>query len=196
MTERKNRKNPYDAVSEKAKDIIPNWTKTELYDILTEYFCNSERFNSRGEGYSLKKGIHCIGSIGTGKTKAFEVIQEMLRGVEGKYFQIIECRHIVRDYKTSNDSVIDIYGRDSRKAVCFDELGLEEQGVRVFGNTTNVMAEILTDRYKLFTDKGIKTFTISNLSMSNFEKMYGERLRDRIREMSNVIVVEGDSFRK
>jgi hypothetical protein len=73
---------------------------------------------------------------------------------------------------------------------------LEEQGVRVFGNTTNVMAEILTDRYRLFIDKGIKTYTISNLDMSSLNEVYGERLHDRIGEMSNIIMVDGDSFRK
>lgn len=180
-------------VSEKANGMIKNWNKTEIYDILIEYFLDSDRFEKRG--YSLSKGIHCIGNIGTGKTKAFEVIREMTRGTK-RFFAMVECRHIVRDYKGMNDSVIDLYGRHSNTTVCFDELGLEEQGVRVFGNTTNVMAEILTDRYKLFTDKGIKTFTISNLDMKNFKLVYGDRLYDRIREMSNIITVKGDSFRR
>lgn len=187
------RKDPYQMVSDKANEMVKNWNKTEVYDILIEYFLGSDRFEKRG--FDLNKGIHCIGNIGTGKTKAFEIIREMTRGSK-RFFPMIECRHIVRDYKGMNDSVIDQYGRHSNTPVCFDELGLEEQGVRVFGNTTNVMAEILTDRYKLFIDKGIKTYTISNLDMANFKLTYGDRLQDRIKEMSNIIIVKGDSFRK
>jgi hypothetical protein len=187
---------PERVVANKANEIIKNWEKTEIYDILTEYFMRSEKFEARDKDYSLNKGIHCIGGVGSGKTKAFEVFKEILKVQENGFFKMVECRHIVRDYKSQGDLIIDRYGRDSKRAICFDELGLEEQGVRVFGNTTNVMAEILTDRYRLFIDKGIKTYTISNLDMSSLNEVYGERLHDRIGEMSNIIMVDGDSFRK
>ncbi len=190
----KNRKNPYELVRFKAEEMVEGWEHTELYDILTEYFLNSDRFEKRNTKWNLNKGIHCIGPVGTGKTKAFEILRELMRGSD-RFFDVVECRHIVREYKNRQDAVLDQYGRNLRRIVCFDEMGFEEQGIRFFGNTTNVMAEIMTDRYKLFTDHGIKTITISNLSMPNFETMYGERLRDRLREMSNVIIVKGDSFR-
>ena len=181
-------------VRTKAIEMIGGgWVKTEIYDILTEYFTLNKAFEARG--FSFKKGIHCIGGVGTGKTKAFEVFKEILRS-QNSFFKMIECRHVIRDYKGMNDEIIDLYGRNSKHPVCFDDLGSEEQGIRVFGNTTNVMAEILTDRYQSFINKGLKTYTVSNLDMTNFETVYGERMRDRIKEMSNIIIVSGKSFRK
>jgi len=184
---------PYELVANKAREMMPDWTKTEFYDILTEYFTGSQKFTDRG--FNLKKGLHCIGPIGTGKTKAFEVFRELLRS-QNNFFKMVECRHVIRDYKSQNDTVIDLYGRNSKGPICFDELGLEEQEVRVFGNTTNVMAEIMADRYQLYTRTGLKTYTISNLDMISFEALYGSRMRDRITEMDNIIEVHGESFRK
>ncbi len=185
--------NPYELVADKARELMPNWQKTEFYDILTEYFTGSAKFTDRG--YDLEKGLHCIGPIGTGKTKAFEVFRELLRS-QSTFFKMVECRHVIRDYKSQNDAIIDLYGRNSKAAVCFDELGLEEQEVRVFGNTTNVMAEIMADRYQLYTRTGQKTYTISNLDMVSFAELYGPRMADRIKEMDNIIEVHGESFRK
>lgn len=184
---------PYQLVEDKAREMIPNWTKIDFYDILTEYFTGSPKFTARG--YDLKKGLHCIGPVGTGKTQAFEVFRELLRS-QITFFKMIESRHLVRDYKSQNDAVIDKYGRHAKTPCCFDELGLEEQGVRVFGNTTNVMAEIMADRYQLYIRTGLKTYTISNLGMKGFGELYGPRMADRIKEMSNIIEVNGESFRK
>jgi DNA replication protein DnaC len=88
------------------------------------------------------------------------------------------------------------YGRESKSTVYFDDLGLEEVNVKMFGNSANVMSEILIDRYDSFKTKGVLTYASSNLTPSQFEDVYGARMRDRMKEMFNLITVKGESFRK
>ena len=52
------------------------------------------------------------------------------------------------------------------------------------------MAEILLSRYDIFTSKKIQTHITTNLSASEIESVYGNRLRSRLREMINLIAFE------
>ncbi len=56
----------YKLVEDRAAMLIDGFVKTELYDILTEYFTSSIKFTDRG--YDLKKGLLICGSVGNGKT--------------------------------------------------------------------------------------------------------------------------------
>ena len=49
------------------------------------------------------------------------------------------------------------------------------------------MAEILLSRYDIFTTKKIQTHITTNLSASEIETHYGNRVRSRLREMNNLI---------
>ena len=78
------------------------------------------------------------------------------------------------------------------KAYCFDDLGTETTS-KYFGNDCNVMAEILLTRYDLFVEKGIITHLTTNLSATEIESQYGNRLRSRMREMFNLFGYEESS---
>lgn len=52
------------------------------------------------------------------------------------------------------------------------------------------MAEILLSRYDIFTSKKIQTHITTNLSASEIENGYGNRVRSRLREMINLIAFE------
>jgi hypothetical protein len=52
------------------------------------------------------------------------------------------------------------------------------------------MAEILLSRYDLFISKKLQTHITTNLSASEIEKFYGNRVRSRLREMINLIGFE------
>lgn len=52
------------------------------------------------------------------------------------------------------------------------------------------MAEILLSRYDIFTAKKIQTHITTNLSASEIENAYGNRVRSRMREMFNLIAYE------
>jgi len=183
----------YKLVEDRAKVLIPDFKKTEIYDILAEYFARSDKFTARG--YDLNKGLLIVGDVGTGKTAAFEVFRELLR-CSDRFFNMVSCRQIIRDYTTEGAKVLNKYGRDSITTVYFDDLGLEEVNVKMYGNNANVMSEIMLDRYENFKRKGVKTYATSNLGAKEFSEIYGERMRDRMREMFNFIPVKGESFRK
>lgn len=78
------------------------------------------------------------------------------------------------------------------KSYCFDDLGTETTS-KYFGNDCNVMAEILLTRYDLFKEKGIITHLTTNLSATEIESQYGNRLRSRMREMFNLFGYEENS---
>ena len=52
------------------------------------------------------------------------------------------------------------------------------------------MAEILLSRYDIFTAKKIQTHITTNLSASEIETQYGNRIRSRMREMFNLIAYD------
>jgi len=53
-----------------------------------------------------------------------------------------------------------------------------------------VMGEILLSRYDLFISKGIPTHVTTNLSASEIEEKYGNRVRSRMREMFNLVAFD------
>ena len=73
---------------------------------------------------------------------------------------------------------------------CFDDLGTEGS-LKYYGNECNVMAEILLTRYDLFVSQKIKTHITTNLSATEIEGFYGNRVRSRLREMFNLIAFDG-----
>lgn len=75
------------------------------------------------------------------------------------------------------------------ETICFDDLRTENN-LKYFGNECNVMAEILLSRYDIFTTKKIQTHITTNLSASEIEKQYGNRVRSRLREMINLIAFD------
>ena len=58
------------------------------------------------------------------------------------------------------------------------------------GNECNVMAEILLSRYDIFISKKLQTHITTNLSATEIEKHYGNRVRSRLREMVNLIAYD------
>lgn len=75
-------------------------------------------------------------------------------------------------------------GIDTPKSFCFDDLGTE-QSLKYYGNECNVMAEVLLSRYERFVSQSIKTHITTNLSATEIEALYGNRVRSRMREMFN-----------
>lgn len=180
------------------------WDKAreELYYTLWLYFKQSKDFE-KGDR-KLYKGIMLRGAIGCGKTMAMRAFQH-LGGVSS--FKIIATTHIVRDLHKDGMGVIDKYGRESFRPgdigelkrvpvdLCLDDLGLEDTNSKIYGNSANVIADILTDRYEAFIEHGMLTHATTNLNAESLQTIYGARVRNRLKEMVNIINVEGQSLR-
>jgi len=79
-----------------------------------------------------------------------------------------------------------LFSMASPKPLCLDDLGLEST-IKHYGNETNTIAEILLNRYHLFTTRGMITHATTNLNPDELENLYGNRVRSRMREMFNLI---------
>lgn len=149
---------------------------------------NAAKFN-----INLDKGILLSGPVGCGKTTLMTLIN---------FFQPQTARHVMKSCREiSFEFIQDGYetihkyskksfnkkGEDvSPRTYCFDDLGVENN-LKYYGNECNVMAEILLSRYELFVQKKMLTHITTNLSASEIETLYGNRVRSRMREMFNLI---------
>ena len=92
-----------------AKIIEPSFAlnaeQKEYYQKITKYFNKEE-----GE-LDIKKGLIVCGTVGTGKTLSFRIMQKVFGGIN-----IISTRHIIREYMMEGVSVLDKYGRRSFSA--------------------------------------------------------------------------------
>jgi hypothetical protein len=143
----------------------------------------------------LKKGILLNGPIGCGKTSLMTLVNYFFP--KGKQYQIKSAREISFEYEKEGYSTIARYSKFTinkhiTSILCFDDLGIEHPQ-KYFGNECNVMAEILLSRYDLFVSKGIPTHLTTNLSASELESKYGNRLRSRMREMFNLVAFDKNS---
>lgn len=157
----------------------------------------------------LNKGIFMIGNVGSGKT---EMMRIFTANPYASYC-FVRCRVLVDEFKNrkkdDDRDIIKSYSvlRKSAKphpynaeylGTGFDDLGTEDIPVNYFGNTTNVMASILLNRYDykhLFKYTHITT-NLPKTGSKSLEEYYGTRVMDRIQEMMNIVVLNGKSRRK
>ena len=143
-------------------------------------------------GKNLNKGILLTGPIGCGKTSLMNLMK-YLTATEHKFF-VKPCRDINFEFIQEGYQIIHKYSngklyQSEPRTYCFDDLGTENN-LKYFGNECNVMAEILLSRYDLFISKKLFTHITTNLSATEIEKHYGNRVRSRLREMVNLIAFE------
>ena len=141
---------------------------------------------------NLSKGILLTGPVGCGKTSLMNLMK-CLTPAEHKFF-VKPCRDISFEFIQDGYQIIHKYSKgklyeSEPKTICFDDLGTENN-LKYYGNECNVMAEILLSRYDLFTTKKLQTHITTNLSATEIQTAYGNRVRSRLREMANLIAYD------
>ncbi len=149
--------------------------------------------NAKDLGIHLKKGILLSGPVGCGKTSLIKLIRLFMP--QSNRYIIKSCRDISFEFNKDGFKVIQKYSTQSysfksyiRESIsyCFDDLG-SEQRLKSYGNTCNIMGEILLSRYDEFIIHGMITHITTNLSSKEIEESYGNRVRSRMREMFNLL---------
>jgi energy-coupling factor transporter ATP-binding protein EcfA2 len=154
-----------------------------------------DREGAEKRNLDLKKGILLNGPIGCGKTTLITLVGYFFP--PERQYQVKSAREISFEYEKEGYDIITRYGKiqlnKPRTTIwCFDDIGIE-QPQKYFGNECNVLAEILLSRYELFVSKGIPTHVTTNLSASELEEKYGNRIRSRMREMFNLVAFDKNS---
>lgn len=147
----------------------------------------------------LSKGILLTGPVGCGKTTLINLMKFFIQK-ENQKFITKPCRDISFEFIQDGFSIIHKYSKGSlyeyaARPFCFDDLGTENN-LKYYGNECNVMAEILLTRYDLFVSTNLITHLTTNLSASEIEEIYGNRIRSRLREMLNLISFDKNSTDK
>ena len=137
--------------------------------------------------YDLNKGLWLAGDIGTGKTLMIQILIELFR-YSDKIIAPYSAIEIVELFRSGLPRE-----RIFISPLFIDDLGAEEPEVKVFGNVYKPLYEILNRRYM---SKRFLMFITTNLAPTQIEKRYGDRFRDRINEMFNVVKLTGKSRRK
>ena len=162
----------------------------KLLENLTKYFINDNTGS-----FSLDKGILMYGSVGTGKTSLFRIYERLAGALDikdgyDKKFKIEKTSNIVLDVRAKeNEGFMKQYFNNN---YCFDDLGKEPKEVKIYGNSSTIMGDILFNRY----DRNVLTHATTNLSAEELLDHYGDRIHSRMHEMFNWVNVTGKDFRK
>jgi hypothetical protein len=155
-----------------------------------------DKKNAAKLNIDLNKGIMLSGPVGCGKTSLMTLInlfqfhpfRHVMKTCRDVSFEFIrEGYDVVHKYSTLS------FSKQSQQTwpriYCFDDLGTENS-LKYYGNECNVMAEILLTRYELFSQKKMLTHLTTNLSATEIEGFYGNRVRSRLREMFNLVAFD------
>ncbi|ORL43542.1 P-loop NTPase family protein [Zunongwangia atlantica] len=141
-------------------------------------------------GLDCRKGILLTGPVGCGKTSLMKLVRYI---VPGKLtYEMIPTRNVIFSFNHLGFKTVQEYGDSG--SYCFDDLGLEPLG-RFYGDNANVMGEVLLSRYELHqkSDHRLKTHATTNLSATELEDRYGQRVRSRMRALFNLMAFDSNS---
>lgn len=152
----------------------------------------------------VHKGLFIYGDYGTGKSLFFEILEQVYKSYPNPSLRIktvntIELTDKVigelsrPNHLASHDK--SIYENYSRGSIHFEDLGAE-RNLNHFGNTINIMSDLIQLRYAKTKKERCLTFITTNLSLEEVKTRYGLRVYDRMFEMFNFIKITGDSRRK
>ena len=159
--------------------------RKEDFTLIRKILCYAIRDEEACQKYEIDfhKGILLLGPVGCGKTSLMTLIRDFF---PTSFRPILKStRQVSYEFIKEGYEIIDQYGK-SEKVFCFDDLGVESS-LKHYGNECNTMGEILLSRYDQFIQFGTMTHVTTNLNSVELEKMYGVRVRSRLREMFNLI---------
>ena len=153
--------------------------------------------------HSARKGLLLLGSLGNGKTTMLRTMKAFFDGTGNWVGPICEATEIWKAERLSyldelnDESVVRsknfLYRCYNERILIIDDLGVENEECKVFGEQRHPLEHLLLHRYSV----DLTTIVSTNLkSMDVIENRYGSRLADRLYETFDRIVFEGESYRR
>lgn len=222
MTEECNRpwtfKEQYENAANVAGRIVSNNKPDTLFEIdevnedvfvaLCWYFTDNKKFEENGYG-DLRKGLFLTGNVGAGKT----LLMHCFSRNKKQCYDIVPAQKIVDDflvetkledamatlqqYHTQPKAMLGTFEYYLQREIglCIDDIGSEQPvPINKWGNNVNAIGNILWYRHINKVPYHL-THVTTNLDGDTIEKVYGTRLRDRLREMVNFLELNGNSRR-
>ena len=153
--------------------------------VVCYFFSNDARFENE-LGFSFNKGLLLYGSAGLGKTEVIKAIAKNPRFP----IKIISILEIAEKVKESGSCELNL-----NQIIMIDDVGTEPDIINHYGTKVNWFKDFI-ELYYLNNNIYSGLVVTSNLGGDELEKKYGYRVRSRIREMFNSILVEGTDLRK
>lgn len=183
--------------------ILTEQTKQNL-KLLLLYFSGNDLFckeleKINGVEGSLNKGLFLIGGVGTGKTFLMKVFKEYTKHIlKSNSFHAYNEQDIINLASSNGSEIIEELGYNcgNPKVLYIDDFGSKPSKIKYFGNSIDVIDNIMTLRYVIFNRYHKLTHISSNKYPVELQKIFDNRLIDRFSEMFNVIELNDESFRK
>lgn len=193
----------YQATVDNPKPFHLDEERRKYYQLVYWYFMRNARFLALDSTYSFRKGLLLCGGVGTGKSLLMQVFSQMVVDEQRRrVFIVVSTDQMQQEFLTDGMDVIDRYSKKcfyrngDAKAICIDDLGMEDKELYSFKNRVNIMSQILFARHRYQLSNGMLTHATTNHSGTELQKFYGVRVGDRLKEMFNIVVMDGKSLRK
>lgn len=156
-------------------EIKTSMIKTEAQIKVDNYFNSGTQ----------KKGLLLYGPNGTGKSTSMrEHTKAMWKKTAIEFASEIASHGSECVYKYSMHNMY------------IDDLGRERTHVTHYGDKgITPLHDLIHFRYEVFINTGYKTHISTNLSFNELTERYGLQIADRIKEMCEVVVFNGESLR-
>ena len=205
-----NRKIRLDLEKQNKKELLELWTARIFLRVIKDYFtCKLEKkyvvdanniplttavcfFMSKDERFetdllgSFNKGLMLLGPAGVGKTEIIKAVADN----PVKPINIYSLLDITEQIRSAGEFKIDY-----SKTIALDDVGSEEPTVKHYGTDISWFKDFIESYYLKFNNYSRLIIT-TNCDGNELEMLYGLRVRDRMREMFNVITIKGESRRK
>ncbi len=153
----------------------------KIIEQLFLYCTKNKEFNG-----DLNKGILLAGKNGIGKTIILSAISAMFLKLSRKVFKEYHSKVLAQ---IINKEGIGAY---IKKPLFVDDIGKEQRESMNYGNRTQPIPDLMAIRY----DNGALTLATTNYNIDTLSGFYGVTTTDRFKEMFNIFVMTGESYRK
>lgn len=190
-----------------AKSLEPKFVVNEnnkrILRLLLLYFTGSKDFTAFATELgiiepSLNKGLMMVGGVGTGKSLLFDIFKKYTGQIlRANSFRSYTSIAIIDDVNVNGVEYLELFNENFGYPItCYiDDIASKNEVVKHYGTEYNVIEQLLSIRYNIFSRYKKLTHVSSNKYPNEFKGLYDIRVIDRMKEMFNILELNCESFR-